>query len=124
MGGFPTLKAIIRGKGKAYNGARETEAMKQFITNVKAKQGSKGGSSKCPKGIFKSGVKDSVIPLCKDHFPNDKAKNSWVIAFYPDGFEKEVFNRFALDLGNEPADKSKQLKKQMKQRDRLKNLQE
>lgn len=127
--GYPTLKAIVSGKPKSYNGARETDPMMDWIKNVQKNRGSKGGSAKCAPGLFKSKVKDSVVPLCEEHFPNEKSKNSWLLVFYNEkdtsSFDlKEVLNRVATDLGNEPSDKSKALKKQQKQRERLTSLAE
>lgn len=80
--GYPTIKAIINGKPKNYQGARETGPMKAFIQDLAKKKGSGGGSAKCQKGVFKSGVKDAVVPLCSKHYPDNKSKNSWIIAFY------------------------------------------
>ena len=56
MQGFPTIKAIVGGKAKNYQGAREAGPMKDWILQVRDKRGSKGGSNKCYKGIFKSKV--------------------------------------------------------------------
>lgn len=122
--GFPTIKAIVNGKPKAYNGARDYGALKGFITNLKEKKGSKGGSAKCQKGIFKSTVKDSVSPLCAKHYPDEKSKNSWVIAFYnKDEFLKsDEFNRLALEFGNEPPEKNKQRKRIIKRSERIKEV--
>jgi len=87
--GYPTIKAIVGGKPRDYQGAREAGPMKEYMLGIKNKRGSKGGSSKCPKGIFKSSIKDSVVPLCAKHFPDEKSKNSWVVAFYnKSDFEK------------------------------------
>merc|ERR1712188_232507 len=93
---------------------------------LKNKRGSKGGSAKCKKGIFKSAIKDSVTPLCEKHLPDEKSKNSWVTVFYnQDSFEdSDHINRLALEFGNEPADKSKSLKKNYKQKERVKNVME
>lgn len=127
VSGFPALKAIIAGKGKSYNGARETEPMKAWITGIAANRGTKGGSAKCAVGLFKSRVKDAVVPLCEEHFPDEKAKNEWLVVFYnsKDSAElKEVADRVAVDLGNDPPDMSKALKKPKKKRERLENLSE
>lgn len=121
------MKAIVAGKGKSYNGAREAEPMKQWITQLAANRGSKGGSAKCPLGIFKSKVKDAVVPLCEDHFPDDKAKNEWLVFFYnqkENADMKELANRMAVDFGNDPPDMSKALKKPKKKRERLEALSE
>ncbi|CAD7958277.1 unnamed protein product [Amoebophrya sp. A120] len=124
--GFPTIKAIVAGKTKAYNGAREKPAFKQYILDLKAKRGSKGGSAKCAKGIFKSTLKDSVLPLCAKHFPDEKSKFSWVTVLYEkEKLEKsDEFNRLALEFGNEPADKNKSLKSNKKQSERLSEIKE
>lgn len=91
------------------------------------------GSQKCPKGIFGSLVKDAAIPLCDSHYPDDKAKSSWLVLFYRKELDgdtlgakvKESLNRVAIDLGNEPPEKSKTLKKpSKKQRARIKDLAE
>ena len=124
VNGFPALKAIIAGKGKSYNGARETEPMKTWITQLASNRGTKGGSAKCPMGIFKSRVKDAVVPLCEEHFPDDKAKNDWLVFFYKDADLKDTAQRLAIDLGNDPPDISKALKKPKKRRERLENLKE
>lgn len=121
VNGYPTLKAMVGGKPKSYNGARETEPMKEWITRVAANRGTKGGSSKCPQGLFKSKVKDAVVPLCEEHFPDDKAKNEWIVIFYESKRTdlKPVMNELALELGNDPPDMNKQLKKPKKRRDRI-----
>ena len=126
VSGFPALKAIIAGKGKSYNGARETDPMKAWITGIAANRGTKGGSAKCAVGLFKSRVKDAVVPLCEEHFPDDKAKNDWLVVFYnsKDSTHKEMVDRVAVDLGNDPPDMSKALKKPKKKRDRLESLAE
>merc|ERR1712216_360618 len=89
--------------------------------------GTKGGSRKCPVGIFKSKVRDAVVPLCESHFPQDSAKNAWIIIFYAENSPSTDFrdeaNQAAIDLGSEPPDKSKALKQEaMKRRDRLNDL--
>lgn len=123
--GFPSLKTIVNGKAKAYNGARDGPALKQYITNLKGKRGSKGGSSKCQAGLFKNKVKDSISPLCSKHYPDkESSKNSWVIAFYnkEDFMASDELNRLALEFGNEPPEKSKQRKKIVKQSERIKDI--
>lgn len=92
-------------------------------------RGSKGGSAKCPTGAFKSKIKDSVVPLCEEHFPDDKAKNDWLVVFYSEKDSgvaelKAAVNRIATDMGNDPPDMSKALKKQKKRRDRITDLAE
>jgi len=85
------------------------------------------GSQKCEQGVFGSLVKDSAIPLCDEHFPDAKGKNSWLVAFYKKDSDnvKDVLNRVAIDLGNEPPQKSKQMKlEKKKQRKRIKDLAE
>ena len=116
--GYPTVKAFVNGKAKAYNYQREFEPMKQFLQQLQKKRGSKGGSSKCHRGFFKSTVKDSVVPLCEKHFPNtEKGRYNWVIGFYnskPDEAtafpERDQFNRFGKEFGNDPQDVNKNLK--------------
>ncbi|CAJ1344313.1 unnamed protein product [Effrenium voratum] len=127
VSGFPALKAIVNGKGKSYNGPRETEPIKEWISNLAKNRGTKGGSAKCAVGSFKSRVKDAVVPLCEEHFPDDKAKNDWLVLFYnsKEGQDfKELGNRLAADLGNDPPDMSKALKKPKKKRERLQALAE
>mmetsp|Transcript_34035 Transcript_34035/g.79318 ORF Transcript_34035/g.79318 Transcript_34035/m.79318 type:complete len:326 (-) Transcript_34035:241-1218(-) len=129
VSGFPALKAIVSGKGKSYNGARETEPMKAWIEGIAKNRGTKGGSAKCAVGLFKSRVKDAVVPLCEEHFPDDKAKNDWLVLFYNSKSStstdlKEVLHRLAVDLGNDPPDMSKSLKKPKKKRERLESLAE
>lgn len=125
--GYPSLKALVMGKEKPYNGKKTHGAMKEWILKVHEHRGSKGGSSKCPTGIFKSKVRDAVVPLCDAHFPQDNAKNAWIIIFYDkDGgnsdFRDEA-NQAALDLGSEPPEKSKALKQvPMKRRHRISEL--
>jgi len=125
--GYPTLKAIVAGKGKSYNGAREIEPMKEWITKVAANRGTKGGSAKCAQGMFKSRVKDRVVPLCEEHYPDENAKNEWLVLFYNEKGSKsadlkELANRVSGDMGNDPPDMSKALKKQKKRRERVKEL--
>lgn len=127
VNGFPSLKAIVGGKGKSYNGAREKDAIKEFIERVAKNRGTKGGSAKCPQGVYKSKVKDAVVPLCEEHFPDEKAKNEWLVVFYnskdSDSAKlKTALNSLAADLGNDPPDMSKALKKQKKRRDRLNDV--
>lgn len=119
------MKAIVAGKGKSYNGAREAEPIKEWIQKLAANRGTKGGSSKCAPGLFKSKVKDSVVPLCEEHFPDDKAKNDWFLLFYNEkgGSDlKAIGNTVAADFGNDPPDMSKSLKKPKKKRDRITDL--
>lgn len=129
VSGFPTIKAIVAGKGKSYNGARETEPMKAWIEHLSKNRGSKGGSAKCPLGVFKSKIKDAVVPLCEEHFPDDKAKNDWIVLFYnqkdADTTQlKDAANSLAIDLGNDPPDMNKALKKPKKKRERIELLSE
>mmetsp|Transcript_51111 Transcript_51111/g.141565 ORF Transcript_51111/g.141565 Transcript_51111/m.141565 type:complete len:165 (-) Transcript_51111:192-686(-) len=80
-----------------------------------------GGSLKCEKGIFTSEAKDAAIALCDEHFPDEKAKNDWIVMFYEKQSAEDVhegLNRIAQDLGNEPPEKSKSLIKTKKQRSR------
>jgi thiol-disulfide isomerase/thioredoxin len=127
VNGFPALKAMVSGKPKSYNGAREADPMKEWIKRVASSKGTKGGSAKCPIGVFKSKVKDAVVPLCEEHFPDEKAKNDWLVIFYDEKASsvsdlKQATNTAALELGNEPPDKNKALKKLTKRRDRLQDL--
>jgi len=129
VNGFPSLKAIVGGKGKSYNGPRETDAIKEFIQRVSKNRGTKGGSAKCPQGVYKSKIKDAVVPLCEEHFPDDKAKNDWLVVFYNSKADdsadlKKALNSVATDLGNDPPDMSKALKKPKKRRDRITELAE
>jgi len=122
----PTFKGFLAGKAKPYNSVPEVAAMKTYVEDLAKKQGSKGGSLKCEKGPFTSPTKDAVIPLCDEHFPDEGAKNPWIVAFYKktDTDAHDNINRIALDLGNEPEKKSKAQKKARKQRERLKDLAE
>lgn len=125
VNGYPTIKAIVMGKGRSYNGAREAEPMKQFITKIGANRGSKGGSSKCRPGMFKSKMKHSVVPLCETHFPDSKAKNEWLVFFYDHSATAEMrdaVNTASMDLGNYPPDMNKNNKKQQKRRERIEAL--
>jgi len=129
VNGYPTIKAIVGGKGKSYNGAREAEPIKEWISKVAANRGSKGGSSKCAQGVFKSKVKDNVVPLCEEHFPDEKAKNDWLVVFYDSKSSdattiKNVANSLGAEFGNDPPDMNKALKtkNQKKKRDRLTEL--
>mmetsp|Transcript_997 Transcript_997/g.2505 ORF Transcript_997/g.2505 Transcript_997/m.2505 type:complete len:277 (+) Transcript_997:3-833(+) len=127
VNGFPTLKAMVAGKPKSYNGARETEPMKDWIMNILKNKGTKGGSAKCPTGVFKSKVKDATVSLCESHFPGAEAKNSWLVLFYDEQSSdaaalRDMANRVAEDLGNDPPDRSKALKKPVKQRERITGL--
>lgn len=125
VNGYPTIKAIVGGKGKSYNGARETANMKAFITQIAKNRGTKGGSAKCRPGMFKNKVKHAVVPLCESHFPDAKAKNHWLVFLYDHSAKAEMrdaVNSVAIDLGNDPPDMNKALKKQKKLRDRIEGL--
>jgi hypothetical protein len=125
VNGYPTIKAFVAGKGRSYNGAREAAPMKGFITQLAQNRGSKGGSAKCLPGMFKNKVKHAVVPLCEAHFPNDKAKNDWLVLFYDHSATAEMrdaLNGVASDLGNDPPDMNKALKKQQKKRERIEGL--
>jgi len=127
VNGYPSIKAIVMGKGRSYNGARETEPMERFIRGIADNKGSKGGSTKCRPGMFKSKLKHAVVPLCESHFPDDKAKNDWLVFFYDHSATAEVrdmFNKLAVEFGNFPPDMNKALKKQKKKRDRIEALTE
>jgi len=115
------------GKGKSYNGARETDSMESFISKLAANRGTKGGSSKCRPGMFKSKMKHAVVPLCETHFPDSKAKNDWLIFYYDHSASAEMrdaLNSVAMDIGNDPPDINKANKKQKKQRERIESLAE
>lgn len=127
VNGFPALKAVVAGKGKSYNGPRETDAIKEFITHIAANRGTKGGSAKCAPGLFKSKMKDSVVSLCEEHFPDDKAKNDWLVIFYNEKDKnaaglRQVANAVSSAMGNDPPDINKRNKQQKKKRDRLTEL--
>jgi hypothetical protein len=75
--------------------------------------------------MFKSKMKHAVVPLCESHFPDDKAKNDWLVFFYDHSATAEVrdaFNDVALELGNYPPDMNKALKKQKKKREVIEGL--
>lgn len=115
------------GKGKSYNGGRETAPMAQWIQQVAQSKGTKGGSSKCRAGMFKSKMKHAVVPLCEAHFPDAKAKNDWLIFFYDhSGTEetRDTLNSIAEEFGNDPPDMNKmnKAKRQKKKRERIEGL--
>lgn len=125
VNGYPAIKAYVMGKGRSYNGAREAEPMQRWIAQVAANRGSKGGSAKCRAGVFKSKMKHAVVPLCESHFPDDKAKNDWLVFYYDHSATAEMrdaLNSAAIELGNYPPDMSKASKKQKKQRERITEL--
>merc|ERR1719199_235419 len=99
--------------------------MNRWISQVAQNKGTKGGSAKCRAGMFKNKVKHAVVPLCESHFPDAKAKNSWLVFFYNHDSTAEVrdgLNGAALELGNDPPDMNKALKKLKKQRERIQEL--
>jgi hypothetical protein len=128
--GYPTMKAIIAGKGKPYHGAREYKQMENWILNEKQNKGTKGGSKKCPLGAFTSRTNDVVVPLCEVHFPKENAKHAWVVVAYNNGDEendlRDHLNQAATELGNEPPEKDKRSKQQdsKRKRDRLNDLED
>lgn len=125
VNGYPTIKAYVMGKGRSYNGGRETEPMARFIEGIAKNRGTKGGSAKCRPGMFKSKMKHGVVPLCEAHFPDAKAKKDWLVFFYDHSAtaeNRDGVNSAALELGNDPPDMNKALKKQKKQRDRIQEL--
>ena len=79
--GYPTLKAIVSGKAKEYQGPREADDMLEFVVRLKDSKGTKGGSSKCSSSLI-DGDKKDVVALCSSHFPDKKSKNNWVIVFH------------------------------------------
>jgi len=80
VSGYPTLKAIVGGKAKEYQGARETGPMIDFVRQLKKSRGTKGGSAKCSSGL--AGDKDGAVALCSAHFPDKKSKHSWLVLFH------------------------------------------
>jgi len=106
--GYPTLKALMGRESKAYNGARDVAHMRDWIVSVsKRRRGTRGGSTACPKGLFRERGTSAVVSLCGAHFPDDAAKHGWLVVFYNKGSSvagrlREAVNRAALDLGNEP----------------------
>lgn len=127
--GYPTMKAIIAGKAKPYHGAREYKQMENWILNEKETKGTKGGSKKCPLGVFKSRTNDAVVPLCEAHFPQASAKHAWVVIAYNENDEendiRDSSNQAATELGNEPPEKGKTQKQGPKRkRDRLLELED
>merc|ERR1712176_825262 len=123
------MKAIVSGKAKAYHGVREFKQMKSWILEVHNAKGTKGGSRKCAQGIFRNKVRDSVVPLCEAHYPQESAKNAWIIIAYnendPSTDFRDTANEAATDLGSEPPDRNKALKQEpKKRRDRLIELEQ
>jgi len=115
----------VLGKGKSYNGAREAEPMANWISQVAASKGTKGGSTKCRPGMFKSKIKHAVVPLCEAHFPDTKAKNDWLVLFYDHkGTEamRDTWNDVAVDVGNFPPDMNKAKRTLKKRRERIETL--
>jgi len=127
--GYPSMLAVVMGKSKPYHGAREFKPMKAWILGVHAAKGTKGGSKKCPAGVFKSKVRDAVVPLCDSHWPQEKAKHAWIIIFYEENGPRTDFrddaNQAAVDLGSDPPDRNKALRQvQMRRRERLMDLEQ
>lgn len=126
--GYPTLKAIIAGKAKPYHGAREYRQMENWILNEKSSKGTKGGSKKCPLGVFRNRKDDAVVPLCEAHFPQNNAKHAWMVIAYNQNDETDIrdgVNLAATELGNEPPEKDKGRKQEPKRkRDRLLELED
>lgn len=125
MNGYPSIKAYVNGKGRSYNGGRDVDSMHRWIEKIAANRGTKGGSSKCRPGMFKSKMKHAVVPLCETHFPDAKAKNDWIVFYYDHTATAEMrdaLNSVALDLGNYPPDINKNNKKQIKIRERIEGL--
>jgi protein disulfide-isomerase-like protein len=85
--GYPTIKAFVGGKAKEYPGAREADAMLDFMMSLKNSKGSKGGSAKCSSSLVDA-KKTEVVPLCASHFPDKKGKHSWVVVFHSEDAEK------------------------------------
>lgn len=127
MNGYPTIKAIVNGKGRSYNGARDKDAMHRWIENISKNKGTKGGSSKCRPGMFKSKIKHAVVPLCESHFPDAKSKNNWLVFYYDHKATAEIrdaINGLAVELGNYPPDTNKKNRKMVKLRERITGLAE
>jgi len=125
VNGYPSMKAYVMGKSRSYNGGRDVDSMHRWIEKIAANRGTKGGSSKCRAGMFKSKMKHAVVPLCESHFPDAKAKNDWIVFYYDHTATAEMrdaLNSVALDLGNYPPDINKNNKKQMKIRERIEGL--
>lgn len=127
--GYPHMMAVVMGKPKFFFGARDFKPMKAWILGVHKAKGTKGGSTKCPAGVFKSKVRDAVVPLCEAHFPAENAKSKWIIIFYDENSPRTDFrdgaNQAAVDLGSEPPDRSKALKQEpMRRRDRVIDLEQ
>lgn len=80
--GYPTLKTMVNGKTKAYEGPRDADAMLAHVRNLKDTRSTKGGSTKCSTPLVEGDKKDGPVALCESHFPNAKGKNPWVIAFH------------------------------------------
>jgi len=125
VNGYPSMKAYVNGKSRSYNGGRDVDSMHRFIEKIAANRGTKGGSSKCRAGMFKSKMKHAVVPLCETHFPDAKAKNDWIVFYYDHTATAEMrdaLNSVALELGNYPPDINKANKKQIKIRERVEGL--
>merc|ERR1712007_337097 len=117
--GYPTIKVLFNQFEESYVGHGDPEDLKQFALHMIKRQGTKGGSSVCPFGVYYNQEVDSPVPLCEAHFPDAKSKNDWLIVFYDSKADdakdlKDLVNRAALELGNEPRNKPKGKKSQMK----------
>eukprot|EP00747_Dinoflagellata_sp_TGD_P167462 gnl/TRDRNA2_/TRDRNA2_191918_c0_seq1.p1 gnl/TRDRNA2_/TRDRNA2_191918_c0~~gnl/TRDRNA2_/TRDRNA2_191918_c0_seq1.p1 ORF type:complete len:192 (+),score=60.38 gnl/TRDRNA2_/TRDRNA2_191918_c0_seq1:65-640(+) len=99
-------------------------ALLALLAVAPAKKAKMGGSLKCEKGLFPNSKKDTAIPLCDEHYPDENSKHPWLVLFYKHKDQidlDEKVNKIAVDLGNHPPDAaSKGAKK--KEKDRLKFL--
>lgn len=86
VSGYPTIKAIVAGKAKDYQGPRESDPMIDFVRRLKEGKGTKGGSAKCSSALA-GDAKDGAVALCPSHFPDKKSKNSWLVAFHNEKLE-------------------------------------
>jgi protein disulfide-isomerase-like protein len=93
--GYPTLKAIVSGKAKEYQGPREADDMLEFVVRLKDSKGTKGGSSKCSSSLLDADKKE-VVALCSSHFPDRKSKNNWVIVFHSTSDTAQSKSLYAL----------------------------
>ena len=92
VSGYPTLKAIVGGKAKEYQGARETSPMIDFVRKLKEGKGTKGGSAKCTSALASEG---KAVALCGAHFPDNKGKHSWLVLFHTDDEAKKLASKLS-----------------------------
>lgn len=107
--GYPTLQALAGDVPKVYSGARDVSRMKEWIVSASKRQRhTKGGSARCPKGLFRDEAAAVVVPLCQAHFPAAAARHAWLVVFYDERASgarqlRETVRRAALHLGSELA---------------------